>query len=172
MSLRLLVEQDLPDYKRLRDAMLARHESAFTSDAPTEIQRDAASYRSRLHPQAGGRALFTLGAWIEGELVGALTCEHEARQKVRHVTHLVGMMVADAHQGRGVGRELLGLALTMLRREPVLETVTLSVSAGNDAAMALYRRFGFSRYGHLARAIRLSDGRYVAKDLMSLDLRS
>jgi len=172
LLLRLLNEADLADYKRLRDAMLAGHESAFTSDAATELQRDAASYRHRLHPQAGGHALFTLGAWIGGELVGALTCEHEARQKVRHVSHLVGMMVADAHQGRGVGRELLNQALALLKREPVLEMVTLSVSAGNEAAMALYRRFGFTRYGHLPRALRLSDGRYVAKDLMSLDLRS
>ncbi|WAC75623.1 GNAT family protein [Roseateles sp. SL47] len=172
LTLRLLTEHDLPAYKRLRDAMLAAHEAAFTSDAATELQRDAASYRHRLHPQAGGRALFTLGAWVDGELVGALTCEHESRLKVQHVTHLVGMMVADAHQGRGVGRELLGRALDMLRREPLLETVTLSVSAGNTPAMALYRRFGFTRYGHLPRALRLSNGRYVAKDLMSLDLRA
>ncbi|MBB3194037.1 GNAT family N-acetyltransferase [Roseateles terrae] len=171
LTLRLLTEHDLPAYKQLRDTMLARHEAAFTSDAATELLREAASYRHRLHPQAGGHALFTLGGWIGDELVGALTCEHEARLKVRHVAHLVGMMVLDAHQGRGIGRELLGQALALLRREPVLEVVTLSVSAGNAPAMALYRSFGFSRYGHLPRAIRLSDGRYVAKDLMSLELR-
>lgn len=171
LTLRLLTEHDLPAYKQLRDTMLARHEAAFTSDAATELQREAASYRHRLHPQAGGRALFTLGGWIGDELVGVLTCEHEARLKVRHVAHLVGMMVLDAHHGRGIGRALLGQALSLLRREPILEMVTLSVSAGNAPAMALYRSFGFSRYGHLPRAIRLSDGRYVAKDLMSLELR-
>lgn len=171
LTLRLLTEPDLPAYKSLRDAMLSAHEAAFTSDADTELLRDAASYRHRLHPQAGGRALFTLGAWIGDELVGVLTCEQEGRLKVRHVSHLVGMMVADAHQGRGIGRELLGHGLTLLRREPLLEIVTLSVSAGNAPAMALYRSFGFTRYGHLPRALRLSDGTYVGKDLMSLELQ-
>ncbi|WP_423598793.1 GNAT family N-acetyltransferase [Roseateles sp. MS654] len=172
VSLRLLTERDLPAYKALRDAMLSRHEQAFTSDAETERARDAASYRVRLHPQAGGKSLFTLGAWHGDRLVGALTCEHENRQKVRHLAHLIGMMVDDDYAGRGIGKRLLQQALTLLRREPLLETVTLSVTSGNASAVALYRQAGFTRYGHLPRAIRLSDGRYYAKDLMSLDLRA
>ncbi|OWQ91624.1 hypothetical protein CDN99_09940 [Roseateles aquatilis] len=172
VQLRLLTEHDLPAYKALRDTMLARHEHAFTSDADTERAREAASYRVRLHPQAGGKSLFTLGAWIDDTLVGVLTCEHENRQKVRHLAHLIGMMVDDGHQGHGIGGRLLRQALALLRREPLLETLTLSVTAGNEAAIALYRRVGFTRYGHLPRAIRLADGRYCAKDLMSLDLRA
>ncbi|MDH0864308.1 N-acetyltransferase [Mitsuaria sp. GD03876] len=171
IALRLLTERDLPAYKALRDAMLARHEQAFTSDAETERAREASSYRVRLHPQAGGKSLFTLGAWQGERLVGALTCEHEGRQKVRHIAHLIGMMVDDGFSGRGIGKRLLEQALALLRREPRLETVTLSVTAGNRPAIALYRQAGFTRYGHLPRAIRLSDGRYCAKDLMSLDLR-
>ncbi|MBO9688529.1 MAG: GNAT family N-acetyltransferase [Mitsuaria chitosanitabida] len=171
IRLRLLTEPDLVAYKALRDAMLAGHEEAFTSDASTERAREATSYRARLHPQAGGKSLFTLGAWIGDQLVGALTVEHENRVKVRHVAHLIGMMVDDAHAGRGIGGLLLRQALELLRREPLLETLTLSVTAGNEPAIALYRRAGFTRYGHLPRAIRLSDGRYYAKDLMSLDLR-
>ncbi|MET0210216.1 MAG: GNAT family N-acetyltransferase [Burkholderiaceae bacterium] len=171
LSLRLLTEPDLPAYKALRDAMLARHEEAFTSDAATERAREAVSYRVRLHPQAGGRALFTLGAWLEGSLVAALTCEHENRHKVRHISHLVGMMVDDTHRGRGIGAHLLRHALTLLRKEPSLEMVTLSVTSTNTAALSLYRRAGFTRYGHLPRAIHLPDGRYLAKDLMSLTLQ-
>ncbi|WP_431288999.1 GNAT family N-acetyltransferase [Roseateles chitinivorans] len=171
IALRLLTEGDLPAYKALRDAMLARHEQAFTSDAETERAREAASYRVRLHPQAGGKSLFTLGAYAQARLVGALTCEHENRKKVMHIAHLIGMMVDDDYRGRGIGKRLLQQALVLLRREPRLESVTLSVTAGNQAAIAVYRQAGFTRYGHLPRAIRLSDGRYYAKDLMSLDLR-
>ena len=140
-------------------------------DTTTGPKREATSYRARLHPQAGGKSLFTLGAWDGDRLVGALTCEHENRKKVLHIAHLIGMMVDDAHAGRGIGGLLLRQALELLRREPLLETLTLSVTAGNEPAIALYRRAGFTRYGHLPRAIRLSDGRYYAKDLMSLDLR-
>lgn len=168
--LRPLQLADLADYKALRDAMLARHEQAFSSDAGQELARPAASYQTRLHRAAGGQALFTLGAWVQGRLVGALTCEREARGKTRHQAHLLGMMVADEHQGRGLGRALLLRALTMLGQEPGLEMVTLSVTASNRAALALYRSAGFVRYGRLPRAVRLPDGRYLDKDLMVRDL--
>lgn len=167
----LLMPADLADYKRLRDGMLAGHEQAFSSDAAQERGRDAASYQARLHAEVGGRALFTLGAWMDGRLVGALTCEREARGKARHQAQLVGMMVDDMAQGRGLGRRLLQTALALLRRDPSLEMVTLSVTATNKRAYELYRRAGFVRYGRLPRALRMPDGRYLAKDLMVCDLR-
>jgi ribosomal protein S18 acetylase RimI-like enzyme len=170
-QLRLMQPADLADYKALRDAMLLRHEDAFTSDAATEATRPAASYQPRLHASVGGSALFTLVAWQGGRMVAALTCEREPRQKVRHLAHLVGMMVADDQQGQGLGRRLLNQALALLRSEPELEQVTLSVSASNVAALRLYEGAGFTRYGLLPRAIRLPDGRYIDKALMTCPLR-
>lgn len=170
VSLRLMQEVDLMGYKALRDAMLARHPEAFTSDAETEVRRDLASYRGRLAGGNNGTTLFTLVALDAGRVVGGLTCEREARQKVQHIAHLVGMMVADSHRGRGVGRALLGAALARLRATPGLAQVTLSVTAGNQAAIALYTGMGFERYGSLPDAIRLPDGRSLAKDLMRLGL--
>lgn len=167
IAIRPMLEPDLLGYKALRDAMLAAHPEAFTSDAETERQRDLASYRSRL---AGGQTLFTLVALDGTRLVGAITCEREPRLKVQHLAHLVGMMVAGSHRSRGIGRLLLAAALEKLRATPGIAQVTLSVTAGNDAAIGLYRSQGFARYGHLPDAIRLPDGRSLAKDLMHLRL--
>lgn len=170
IALRLMREADLLDYKALRDAMLAGHPEAFTSDADTERQRDLASYRSRLAGGAAGATLFTLLALDGGRVVGAITCEREARRKVHHLAHLVGMMVADTHRGRGIGRALLDDALLRLRATPGLAQVTLSVTAGNHAAIGLYQGAGFERYGRLPDALRLPDGRSLAKDLMRRSL--
>lgn len=173
--IRPMREADLPAYKQLRDGMLARHPEAFTSDARTELLRDADSYRSRLSGGDRGSCLFTLTAWLDepagARLVGAISCEHEARVKVRHVAKIVGMMVSDDLHGRGVGRQLLERALLLLRGEPVLELVTLSVTASNTAAVRLYEACGFIRYGRLLGAIKMPDGRLVDKDLMSRRLR-
>jgi ribosomal protein S18 acetylase RimI-like enzyme len=165
-----MLEPDLLAYKALRDAMLTRHPDAFTSDAETESRRDLASYRSRLTGGANGTTLFTLIALEGNRLVGALTCEREPRRKVLHIAHLIGMMVADSHGGRGIGRALLAHAIGRLRNTPGLAQVTLSVTAGNRAAIGLYASFGFTRYGQLPDAIRLDDGRRLAKDLMQLRL--
>lgn len=168
--IRPLSETDLLAYKALRDAMLAGHPEAFTSDADTEGQRDLASYRNRLAGGGQGTTLFTLVALDGGRLVGALTCEREPRRKVQHIAHLIGMMVSDTHRGRGIGRALLATALDKLRATPGLAQVTLSVTSSNRAAVGLYESLGFARYGRLPDAIRLPDGRRLDKDLMVLRL--
>lgn len=165
-------EEDLAQYKQLRDGMLDRFEEAFTSDAETERSRTAESYRNRLGMAAGGNNLFTLTAWLGEQMVGAISAEFDPRAKVRHIAHIVGMMVSPELQGMGLGRALLMQALEMLEAEPVLEQVTLSVSASNAAGVALYERCGFRRYGRLEQAIKLQDGRYVTKDLMCRPLRA
>ncbi|MET0518825.1 MAG: GNAT family N-acetyltransferase [Burkholderiaceae bacterium] len=179
-QLRLLREAELPAYKGLRDFMLARHPDAFTSDAETELRREADSYRSRLSGGANGGCLFTLAAWqgrpggpggLDGQMVGAISCEREPRRKVRHIAHVVGMMVRDDAQGQGVGRMLLQQALRLLQGEPSLELAILSVTAGNQRAVRLYERCGFIRYGRLEGAIRFADGTLLDKDLMRRRLR-
>lgn len=170
VPIRPMLEPDLLAYKALRDAMLAGHPEAFTSDAETEGRRDLASYRNRLAGGSDGTTLFTLVALDEARLVGALTCEREPRRKVQHIAHLVGMMVADSHRGRGIGRALLGAAIARLKATPGLAQVTLNVTAGNRAAIGLYESQGFVRYGCLPDALRLPDGRSLDKDLMRLRL--
>ncbi|HSN32911.1 MAG TPA: GNAT family N-acetyltransferase [Ideonella sp.] len=160
---------DLPAYKALRDRMLAAHPHAFTSDAAAEAIKPASVYSSRLgyERQEGGH--FTIGAWRGARLVGAISCERDTRLKVRHVAQVVGMMVRDEAQGHGIGRALLDACIERARRADGLEMLTLSVTAGNDAAQRLYRAAGFTRYGTLPRAVKLG-GRYHDKDLMVLYL--
>ncbi|KQV91943.1 GNAT family N-acetyltransferase [Pelomonas sp. Root1237] len=165
-----MLEPDLLAYKALRDAMLAGHPEAFTSDAETEGQRDLSSYRNRLAGGSKGGTLFTLVALDDARLVGALTCEREPRVKVQHIAHLIGMMVSDTHRGRGIGRTLLIAAIAKLKATPGLAQVTLSVTSTNRGAIGLYESQGFVRYGCLPDAIRLPDGRRLAKDLMVLRL--
>jgi ribosomal protein S18 acetylase RimI-like enzyme len=169
IAIRRLMPDDLPAYKDLRDAMLAAHPSAFSSDAAEAQRRSPETYRARLGLERPEGGEFTLGAWDGAQLVGAIGCERDARIKVRHIGHIVGMMVRDAWQGRGAGRGLLAECLALARRAEGLELMTLTVTAGNLPAIGLYERFGFVRYGSLPRAICV-DGQYFAKDQMMLAL--
>ena len=164
-----LVPADLPAYKALRDAMLAAHPTAFTSDADEERSKPPESYLSRLGADHPGGGHFTLGAWRHERLVGAIGCERDTRLKVRHAAHLIGMMVRSDLQGTGVGRALLEACIAEARRAEGLEVLTLTVSAGNAAAIRLYERAGFVRCGSLPRAICVA-GVYHAKDQMLLML--
>ena len=168
---RLLAEADLPAYKAFRDQMLAAHPEAFTSDALTELRRDAASYRTRLPGGSHGTCLFTLVLPRAKQLVGAISCERELRVKVQHIAHVAGMMVLPAVQGHGIGRLLMESALLLLGKQQGIEIVTLSVTRGNMPAVKLYESLGFVRYGRLEDAIKMPDGTRLDKDLMSRRLR-
>jgi ribosomal protein S18 acetylase RimI-like enzyme len=172
ITVRELEEHDLAAYKALRDDALARHEDSFTSDAATEAKRTADSYRARLGgaPAGAGGGGFTLGAFDHDRLVGALTIERDPRSKVRHLGHLVGMIVDGSRQRTGIGRALLDAAIARARDDEELHQITLNVTTSNDAAVRLYERAGFVRYGRLPRAIRVG-GRFLDKDLMVLALR-
>jgi ribosomal protein S18 acetylase RimI-like enzyme len=169
VDIRALVAADLPAYKALRDSMLAAHAEAFTSDAAAERQRSAQSFLPRLGLDQPGGGSFMLGAWQGSELVGALGCERDMRVKVCHIGHLVGMMVRTDLQGAGIGWHLLEAGIATARRAQGMEMLTLTVTTSNLAAVHLYERAGFMRFGTLPRAIQV-DGRYHAKDHMLLTL--
>ena len=161
VTIRRLAASDLPAYKRLRDEMLLAHPEAFTSDADTEAKREPADYLQRLGLDRREGGHFLLGAWRGRQLIGAIGCEREPRSKVRHIGHVIGMMVRAEARQHGVGRALLDACIAAATSAG-LEMLTLTVTAGNASAVQLYERCGFVAYGTLPRALRVG-GRYHDK---------
>jgi RimJ/RimL family protein N-acetyltransferase len=69
-----------------------------------------------------------------------------------------------------VGGALLDALIARAAADDELQQLTLTVTAGNDAAERLYARAGFVRYGTLPRAICVG-GRYLDKHHLMLGLR-
>jgi ribosomal protein S18 acetylase RimI-like enzyme len=169
-TLRRLGEGDLAEYKALRDEMLAAQPEAFTSDAQATSREPASVYFKRFGLDGTDPARFTIGAFDgAGALIGTMACDRDRRAKVLHVAQLIGMMVRPQARRQGVGAALLQACIAEARRVPELEMLTLSVTASNVAAVRLYTRAGFERYGRLPRATR-TDAGYHDKDLMLLRL--
>lgn len=171
--IRRLGPADLSAYKALRDEALLLHPDAFTSDHETERARGPESYLGRLGTNDTLGGSFLLGALDGTQLVGSVCLERETRQKTRHTSWLVGMMVRNGHTHRGIGRGLLDRCIREARTASGLQIILLSVTASNERALLLYERAGFRQYGLQPRAIRvLSAGgeRYYDKALMMLRL--
>ncbi|WP_263262349.1 GNAT family N-acetyltransferase [Pseudomonas entomophila] len=94
-----------------------------------------------------------------GEVIGNIGLEQYSRIRQRHVG-TVGMGVASAWQGKGVGSMLIGAVLDVADNWMKLRRVELTVYADNEAAIALYRKFGFETEGRL-RDYAVRDGVYV-----------
>jgi len=60
--------------------------------------------------------------------------------------HLLNIAVASSHQRKGIAKYMLRYLLDMAKRE-LKQLVTLEVRESNQAAIDLYRSFGFTRVG-------------------------
>jgi putative acetyltransferase len=73
---------------------------------------------------------------------------------------MIGMGVHDAWQGKGVGTALMKAAIDLADNWLNLHRLELEVYVDNEAAIQLYRRFGFTVEGTLVDWS-FRDGEYV-----------
>lgn len=103
--------------------------------------------------------LVKLVALHQGRVIGNIGLEQFSRIRRSHAGS-IGMGVCEAWQGKGVGSKLLATALDIADNWMNLQRVELSVYADNEAAIGLYRKFGFETEG-LFRDYAVRDGRLV-----------
>jgi putative acetyltransferase len=128
------------------------------------VTRSVHHYRRRFRGSWTERGA-VLVALADRELVGHLSISREDHPVTRHVATF-GMAVAAPWRGRGVGSLLLAEALRWARAVGV-EKVELSVYPNNEAAIALYRKFGFAEEGRLVGHSKKSYG-YQDEVLMGI----
>ncbi|WP_087016969.1 GNAT family N-acetyltransferase [Thaumasiovibrio subtropicus] len=102
----------------------------------------------------------SLIADCDGKVIGQLGLMMSSRFRRRHVAEL-GMGVDDAYQGRGVGSKLLGEAINLAENWMGATRIELTVYTDNQAAIALYKKFGFKIEGE-SPDFALRDGELVA----------
>jgi RimJ/RimL family protein N-acetyltransferase len=103
-------------------------------------------------------ALFV--AETNGEIIGSASIQGRA------LAHL-GMQVAEAHRGRGVGSSLVEACIEWAK-EAGAHKITLEVWPHNEVAIALYEKFGFEKEGYLRRHWRRRSGELWDSVVMGL----
>jgi RimJ/RimL family protein N-acetyltransferase len=131
-------------------AEVAAERDGIASEPPVDIEQRAAQFAlSVAHTVvavAGGRG------GQGGHLVGMIHLE-----ATRHGFGDLGMLVRQGWRGRGIGSALLAAAED-LARDLGLHKMSLEVFAHNDAAIALYRKCGFTQEGRRVRQYRRVSG--------------
>jgi len=129
------------------------------------VRRSARYYRRRYFRRSWTAERVSLVAVSGGRVVGHLTADREEGSVTRHVASL-GMAVARDWRRRGIGSALLNEAIRWARALGI-EKLALSVYPGNEAALGLYRRFGFREEGRLSGHSKKSIG-YMDEIVMGL----
>ena len=141
-----------PEIRAMRDddrhpaavlfAAVAEERTGIGAEPPIDLARRAARF------DLDG----TFVAVSDGEVVGCLHVEATSFGFGE-----LGMFVAHAWRGRGVGSALVEAAIAWAR-ERGLHKLSLSVFAHNDPAIGLYRKFGFVEEGRRVKHFRRADG--------------
>ena len=123
-------------------AAVAEERDGIATEPPIDIEVRAASWT------LDGTLVAVAGA----EIVGSLHIDLS-----RYGFGEIGMAVAREWRGRGAGSALLAAAIEWAR-ERGLHKLTLAVFPHNEAAIALYRKFGFVEEGRRVKQIRRASG--------------
>jgi RimJ/RimL family protein N-acetyltransferase len=123
-------------------AAVAEERDGIATEPPVDVEERAAGW------QLEG----TLVASAGSEIVGSIHIEVS-----RFGFGEIGMAVMREWRGRGVGSALLAAAIEWAR-EAGLHKLSLGVFVHNEAAIALYRKFGFVEEGCRVKHYRRASG--------------
>jgi putative acetyltransferase len=120
-------------------------------------------WRERLKEERDGEV--SLVACVGTEVVGHLSLYLYPEPRRRHSGHF-GMAVRYDWRRQGVGTKLMEAALDLADNWLGPTRLDLRVFATNDAAIALYRKFGFEVEG-THRRFALREGKYTDAHVMA-----
>lgn len=123
-------------------AKVAEERDGIAAEPPVNVEGRAAGWEMDR----------TFVAVVAGEVVGVIFVIESAFGFGE-----IGMFVAADWRGRGVGTSLVEAAVEWAKACP-LHKLTLSVFPHNEAAIGLYRKFGFVEEGRHPHHVRRANG--------------
>ena len=153
--IRQLLGSDAAAWSAIRLESLVNDPFAFSASVAEHMTLDVEAIVERFsHPADGG---INLGAFKDQELVGTLIFARVQGQKQRHKGRISAVYVSSSQRGKGIAGMLLRSLFDLVKRDPTLEQIVVSVSASQKAACDLYRSFGFEIYGTEPRALKVGE---------------
>ena len=156
MNIITLTAADAERYRALMLEAYTLAADAYSSTAQDRAREPASWWVNRVADPSGLTLAFA--AEIDGALVGTVALEYSAKPKMKHSVLVIGMYVRDAARRLGIGRALLQTALAHAARHPGVEVVELTVTEGNESAIAMYEAAGFRTWGTQPWAIATPSG--------------
>jgi ribosomal protein S18 acetylase RimI-like enzyme len=162
--IRQLLGSDAAAWSAIRLESLVNDPFAFSGSVGEHMKLGVEAIVERFsHPIDGS---INLGAFTDQKLVGTLIFARVQGQKQRHKGRISAVYVSSSERGKGVAGMLLRSLFDLVKRDPTLEQIVVSVSASQNAACDLYRSFGFEIYGTEPRALKIGEAYIDSHDML------
>ncbi len=147
MEIRTLQESDQTVYSGLWRSAIVEQDEFFRisiEDEPSPQIQTKFSNES-----------FTLGAFIDSNLVGTVSIERDLRAKLKHKALLFRMFVHSSAAGKGVGKALIKETFVHAKNIQGLRQLYLTVLDTNERAIHLYTSVGFEIFAHEPESVKI-----------------
>lgn len=145
ISFRCLTPKDADEFRKLRLESLQVAPEAFSNSYKNEMNYPMSTFESLLLHTPDH---ITVGAFSEDQLIASCSFSRMLGPYVRHKGKLMGLYCQPAYQGKSISYQLLKILLNEIQQLDHLFICQLSVVSTNIAAIHLYEKLGFKRYGY------------------------
>lgn len=158
------------DAESFLDYFLKAHgETDFLTTYPEEANRDLVKIAALLDAKTQSARSIEIIAVADGKVVGSAGIHLiNDREKTRHRAEF-GISVRKDYWHLGIGSALTAACIACAKEAGYLQ-MELEVVAENQAAVSLYLKHGFVKYGSNPRGFRNREGKWQELVLMRLEL--
>ena len=144
-------------------------ETEFISRTAEEVYETVEIERGKLENLNASEQMMMLVCMVNGRIAGNCHLHFNHRIKMRHRVSL-GIAIRKEYWNLGIGTAMFREMIRLAEERGGIEQVELEVIEGNENAMRLYEKMGFTVTGAVPNAIRLKDGTrlkefYMVKEL-------
>jgi len=134
-------------------------ETYFMARYPEECSLDIADMEKKILQIQNSVCEFKINAFLDNEIIGDLGVTRIGNNtKYCHRAYM-GISIQKQYWNMGLGSVMVEYAVKQAK-ENGFEQLELGVFEDNEAAIRLYEKFGFQKYGIQPRAFKLKDGTY------------
>ena len=155
-----MIKEDAEALFALRLEALQTNPEAFGSSYEDSIQKwTAETYgASRIPDKDSDDVIFC--AEIAGEIVAMMGFIRESYPKEKHIGVIWGVFTKPLARGQGIGRKIMQAIIDHARNCEGLAQISISVVTENQAAIALYKKMGFTIWGTQPDGLRDAEKSY------------
>ena len=162
MKIKALTPEDWRAWKKLRLESLQNAPASFGSSYLEEVNWPDSRFEDTLKTDT------IIAAFDHHELIGYVGFHRFNALKTQHRGLVWGLYIVPEFRGKGIADTLMQSIITFAKAHVV--QLHLSCVTENLAAIALYKKHGFTVYGTEPNANKIQDT-FFDKHLMVLDLR-
>lgn len=159
IEIKILSINELKDFRTIRLSALEKSPKMFGSTYAAEADRPSMFFEACLSNST------VFGVYHKNEIIGLATLTQEIGAKFSHKVYLSSVFIEPEFQQKGIASRLLKTVIEYSKKH--VEQILLTVAEDNNAAIHLYKKFGFQIYGLEEKALKDND-EYIDEILMKL----